>query len=236
MILVKLLLAHLLGDFILQPKAWVTVKEQRKLRSWQLYVHTLIHFVLINLLVWDLRFIGWAALLAVLHLVTDIIKVWLQKETTKRTWFFADQGIHLVVLTSVWAVSQDIRPDFSAMPTENLLILLTCLYALTLPVSVVIRTVISKWTPGTESGKPESLENAGNMIGILERILVFIFVVSGRWEAVGFLLAAKSVFRFGDLKDAHDRKLTEYVLIGTLLSFGIAIVLGMVYGKVMSNE
>jgi hypothetical protein len=42
-------------------------------------------------------------------------------------------------------------------------------------------------------------------------------------EAVGFLLAAKSVFRFGDLKDDHDRMRTEYVLIGTLLSFGIAI-------------
>ena len=42
--------------------------------------------------------------------------------------------------------------------------------------------------------------------------------------AVGFLLAAKSIFRFGDLKEAHDIKLTEYVLIGTLLSFGIAII------------
>ncbi|RYE13805.1 MAG: DUF3307 domain-containing protein, partial [Sphingobacteriales bacterium] len=44
------------------------------------------------------------------------------------------------------------------------------------------------------------------------------------FEAVGFLLAAKSIFRFGDLKEAHDIKLTEYVLIGTLLSFGMAIV------------
>lgn len=40
-------------------------------------------------------------------------------------------------------------------------------------------------------------------------------------EAVGFLLAAKSVFRFGDLRDDQDRKRTEYVLIGTLLSFGL---------------
>ena len=46
-------------------------------------------------------------------------------------------------------------------------------------------------------------------------------------EAVGFLLAAKSVFRFGDLKDDKDRMRTEYVLIGTLLSFGIAIGIGL---------
>ncbi|RZK66384.1 MAG: DUF3307 domain-containing protein, partial [Pedobacter sp.] len=44
-------------------------------------------------------------------------------------------------------------------------------------------------------------------------------------------LAAKSIFRFGDLKDAHDIKLTEYVLIGTLLSFSIAVAvsLGITY-------
>jgi hypothetical protein len=42
------------------------------------------------------------------------------------------------------------------------------------------------------------------------------------------LLAAKSIFRFGDLKEARERKLTEYILIGTLLSFGIAIATGIV--------
>jgi len=46
---------------------------------------------------------------------------------------------------------------------------------------------------------------------------------------VGFLLTAKSVFRFGDLKESKDRKLTEYILIGTLLSFGIAIIVGLSY-------
>jgi hypothetical protein len=72
------------------------------------------------------------------------------------------------------------------------------------------------------------LPNAGKYIGILERLLVFTFVVLGHWEAIGFLVAAKSVFRFGDLKESGNRKLTEYILIGTLLSFGIAVVAGIV--------
>lgn len=42
--------------------------------------------------------------------------------------------------------------------------------------------------------------------------------------AVGFLLAAKSVFRFGDLRDGTDRRRTQYFLVGTLLSFAIAFV------------
>jgi hypothetical protein len=62
----------------------------------------------------------------------------------------------------------------------------------------------------------------------LERLFVFLFVVTGHWEGIGFLLAAKSVFRFGDLKESKDRKLTEYILIGTLLSFGFATATGMI--------
>jgi hypothetical protein len=48
-------------------------------------------------------------------------------------------------------------------------------------------------------------------------------VVTGNLTSIGFLMAAKSIFRFGDLTPIQDRKLTEYVLIGTLISFGTAI-------------
>lgn len=77
------------------------------------------------------------------------------------------------------------------------------------------------------------MKDAGRYIGMLERLFVFTFVLLGQWEAIGFLLAAKSVFRFGDLTKASDRKLTEYILIGTLLSFGIAIMLGIVFSNLI---
>ena len=67
----------------------------------------------------------------------------------------------------------------------------------------------------------------------MERLFVFAFVISGHWEAIGFMLAAKSIFRFGDLKDSKDRKLTEYVLIGTMISFGTAIVIGIIIQKLL---
>jgi hypothetical protein len=73
----------------------------------------------------------------------------------------------------------------------------------------------------------EPLEKAGRWIGIIERVLVLTFVLIGEWSAVGFLLAAKSVLRFGDLRDARDKGQTEYVLIGTLLSFGLTILTGL---------
>ena len=55
-ILVKLLLAHLIGDFILQPKSWVDEKEKLKHRSPKLYVHAPLHGLLVLLLLWDLKF------------------------------------------------------------------------------------------------------------------------------------------------------------------------------------
>jgi hypothetical protein len=93
---------------------------------------------------------------------------------------------------------------------------------------VIIKTFISQWTPDTLYTVTSSLPDAGKIIGYLERLMVLTFILSHHWEAVGFLLAAKSVFRFGDLKESHDRKLTEYVLIGTLLSFGIALAVSLI--------
>jgi cytochrome c biogenesis protein CcdA len=75
----------------------------------------------------------------------------------------------------------------------------------------------------------KSLPNAGKYIGIIERLFVLIFIVIGRWEVIGLLIAAKSVFRFNDLKERNNRKLTEYILIGTLVSFGLAILAGLLY-------
>lgn len=80
-----------------------------------------------------------------------------------------------------------------------------------------------------EDSKSESLPQAGKYIGMLERLFVFCFVVLGQWQGIGFLIAAKSVFRFSDLSRAKDRKLTEYILIGTLLSFGLAIGISFLY-------
>ncbi len=85
---------------------------------------------------------------------------------------------------------------------------------------------LKKWTP--ESSDTQSLPNAGQWIGYIERILILTFVLVGSFEGVGFLMAAKSVFRFGELSKAKEIRTTEYVLIGTLASFTIAILTGII--------
>lgn len=229
---IKLLLAHLIGDFIVQPDSWVRSKETKTFKSPYLYLHGLIHFVLILLITWDLKMLPYAGLIAVSHIIIDIIKLELQKSYNKRWFFTVDQLLHLLVLAAV--AYYIARPSIVIDPVigNQVLILVTGFIFLLTPSSVIIKIFLSKWAPATEIKtdkiETQSLQHAGKMIGYLERILILIFILEGQWAAIGFLVTAKSVFRFSDLKIGQDRKLTEYILIGTLLSFGIAIIVGII--------
>jgi Protein of unknown function (DUF3307) len=170
-------------------------------------------------------------LIIVVHLVIDSIKIRFQTNDSKRSWFLIDQVLHFISLGIIGIWYQEIELNLTSVFNENILIFLTLAFFLTKPTSIAVKIIISKWTPHTNSKDDESLESAGKYIGILERLFVFVFIITNHWEAVGFLIAAKSVFRFGDLKESKDRKLTEYVLIGTMLSFGIAVFVGIIYSK-----
>jgi len=228
MIFVKLLLAHLAGDFLLQPESWVKHKESRKLQSGRLYLHVAVHIALTALVLWDLRLWYVAGLTGLSHFIIDATKIQFQKRKTKRSWFFIDQVLHLLILAAVAISIQKPAVNLAELIGERELILLTAVVIVTVPSSVVIKMLISQWAPHTGQNEDDSLQHAGKYIGILERLFALTFALTGHWEAVGFLITAKSVFRFGDLRKAKDRKMTEYVLIGTLLSFGIALFTGMV--------
>ena len=225
---IKLLLAHLLGDFIWQPNSWVADKEAKKHKSIYLYLHILLHGILAALLAGEIQFIPYAILIAVTHGAIDLIKLNFQKSTTKRTWFVVDQIAHILILIGIVFLYKNKTIELLWFGNQ-FWILITGLLFITKPTSIFIKTIISIWSPEeSNSHIDNSLASAGNYIGILERLFVFGFILTGHFEAIGFLLAAKSIFRFGDLKEAKDRKLTEYVLIGTLISFGIAILTGLI--------
>lgn len=228
MIFIKLILAHLLGDFVLQPNSWVADKENRKLKSKYLYFHVLIHTVLSFIFLWDLKLWWVAFLVGISHFIIDAAKLSFQTLKNKKIWFFADQALHISVLAGFSFYFNEFNFEF--IQNHNFLKIVMAALFLTSPASVFIKTLLSSWTPVADTQnniQTESLSSAGKYIGILERLLVFTFIVVNHWEGVGFMVAAKSVFRFSDLAQAKQRKLTEYVLIGTLLSFGMAVLTGI---------
>jgi len=228
-ILLKLFLAHIIGDFFLQPKKWVKEKEVKKLKSLKLYIHIAIHIALLFILTWDVTLWPLIVAISVSHFIIDVAKLFFQNKKTKRLWFFADQVLHIVSIFIAYTLLIENNFNVETIITKQTLLLIVCVLFLTQPVSIIMKTIFSKWNIAKLTQGNESLKDAGMYIGILERILVFVFVILNHWEAVGFLITAKSVFRFGDLKESKHRKLTEYILIGTLISFGIAIFVGILY-------
>ena len=204
LIFIKFILGHLIGDFILQPIKWVIHKESNKIRSKYLYLHVLLHFAIYMLLLWDLSLWKLALIITIGHFIIDVLKLYTNSFfKNKSIPFFIDQGLHVALMYCC--------------------VFYTNLYEHTLTLFQNL-----DWSNQIETDH-KSLPNAVKYIGIIERLFVFIFIVIGRWEVIGLLIAAKSVFRFNDLKERNNRKLTEYILIGTLVSFGLAILAGLLY-------
>jgi len=225
MILVKLILAHLIGDFFLQPRSWVENKIKKTWRSPALYIHVLIHILLIFLLFGDMSVWMPALIIGFSHYLIDGLKVSFQTDDNQAFLFGVDQFLHVIVLILVWINFWDVTPTL--VQPDYFLVLLTGALFLTLPSSVIMQKVMSRWNVEIDEENSKSLQGAGNYIGMLERLMIYIAILGGSLQVIGFLLAAKSVFRFGDLTRTKDRKLTEYILIGTLLSFLLAIITGL---------
>lgn len=235
-ILVKLLLAHLLGDFLLQPHSWVLEKEKYKVKSGKLYLHLLVHALILLVIIWDVSLWPLMAGIVGCHFIIDLLKLYLQKESNKTTLFLIDQLLHLFSI--VWVYFLFFKPTWTVLPywqNAGLWILITGLFFVTIVAGIIMQVLMQKWAEEIGANDGKSLKSAGKYIGILERLFIVGFILIGHWEIIGFLLAAKSIFRFGDLKEAKDRKLTEYILIGTLLSFGIAILVGLALQKLLQG-
>lgn len=224
----KLLLAHLLGDFLFQPLKWVLHKEANKVASKFLYLHVLLHFGITMLFLWDLNYWYIALIIAVSHYFIDLAKLYATPMfKNKAIPFFIDQTLHIAVLYScvyydnLWEHTQTLIQQLDWA-------LITAVVFVTFPAAIVMSKLLERMSDQITLDH-KSLPNAGKYIGIIERLFVLLFIILGRWEAIGLLITAKSVFRFNDLKESNNRKLTEYILIGTLLSFGLGILAGIIY-------
>lgn len=218
----KLFIAHLVGDFILFRNKKLKEKGRAIWKSKRLLLHAVIHFVLALIAIFDLRYWTYALAIGISHYLGDVVfRILLSR---RPQWaFILDQLYHIALMAIIAIV---ITGEYFNLHISW--IHLAGLVAVTFPAAKFIEVFLSQWPPTRSADKIKGLVNAGLWIGILERILIYVFIVTGHWEGIGFLLAAKSVFRFGDLTNSKDISLTEYILVGTLLSFCVAVVAGLI--------
>ena len=226
-LLLRLLSAHLLADFFLQSDKLCKAKnESGKKGVIAQLAHAFIHALSAYILLADWK--NWIIPLVIFvsHLIIDVLKSRLHGKGTVA--FLCDQSVHILVIVLLWwwlyaDSTQACVWLANVVSSKQLWAVILAYLSITKPASVLISKFIRNWTPSNNM-QGQGMPRAGEWIGYIERVLILTFVITGNIEAVGFLLAAKSVFRFGDLNKAKEIKITEYVLLGTLASFTIALI------------
>ncbi|MEZ5732749.1 MAG: DUF3307 domain-containing protein [Paracoccaceae bacterium] len=209
-----LLFAHALADFILQT-AYIA---QNKRRPLILLLHGAI--VLATAQAATGRVDAWPLLaLSLAHIAIDAAKS--AAGAAGLPAFLADQGAHLASLAvvawfwpglfagGVWAETPALATAMAGAAGAILAI-----RAGGFAVGKLMRAY-------QEAAPPEGLPSGGRMIGMLERAMIFLLVLVGQPEGVGFLIAAKSILRFDSA--SKNQHASEYVIIGTLASYGWAM-------------
>jgi hypothetical protein len=230
-------MAHFLADFTFQPQKWCDKKNTHLIAKEHVY-HVLIVFGLSYSAFWAYSFLSGmntpgilyaSVAIAAAHFLADTFKSYLLREKKMvKFLFFADQIFHLFVIFIVVCLLESYsgyRADNAIRRPQTLFFLLSLLLC-TKPANIFIKNIMEIYNITASGAKRNNdLPDAGKLIGIIERVLSFILIVSAHFDIVGFIIAAKSILRF---RDADTAK-TEYLLIGSLLSFGIAILLGIIY-------
>jgi Protein of unknown function (DUF3307) len=223
--LIKLILSHLLTDFMLQPNKWIQERKEKHFGSVRLYLHGL----LTGILVWV--FIGWQYWAVALVIMTSHILIdgWKSYREENFFYFLIDQVFHFMIIFSCWLFVffnwTDVIDRWHAInANETFWKITTGIIFLTMPAAFFIGKMTKRWRE--KMADAESLDNAGKWIGIAERLIILIFVLNNQYSAIGLLVAAKGIIRFNE-KDRQEIK-TEYLVIGTLLSILIAIVTALI--------
>lgn len=219
-------IAHLCLDYFFQTDKLAMQKNTIGFKSSFLYWHTLACFALSWLFSLQVSFVFAAAIIALSHFLMDGFKRHLNNSGYfGRYAFFIDQAIHLAVLTIVVILFDKwngINPSIEVSINFKYLLIITGYLVCLKPANIFIREVFK--ATEIQVSSDNEMPNAGKVIGVLERILTLTFILVSQYSAVGFLIAAKSILRYGN----NETLKTEYVLIGTMLSFGIAVIAGII--------
>lgn len=213
-----LLFAHVIADFVLQT-GYIAAHKRR---AGVLLLHSAI--VLLTAQAALGRVDAWElAALALVHGIADWGKARFGKPGLGP--FLADQAVHLATILAVAVYAPGLWAGglWAGLGLDWLPALMTLVAGAILATRAGGFAVGLLMRPWNDVDLPKGLTNGGALIGLLERGLIFLLVMVDQAAGIGFLIAAKSVLRFETT--SKDQKAGEYVIIGTLASFGWAMLI-----------
>lgn len=232
---IPLLTAHLVGDFLVQTDRSIQMKNN----FWALSKHGLLIAFLSYLVLGIIP--AWEITLGILisHVLLDAWKTH-TKRGSALSRFLIDQGAHILIIY-LFSAAANVRYGGVGGVWERLfgwkyLVVLTFAAGAIISVyvlSFIVELVLDSLNLKEKSGEEVDLQGGGRMIGYLERSLIFLFILIEYPAGIGFLVAAKSIFRFGELTAPDKRRQAEYIIIGTLLSILLGTVSAVLTAQVL---
>ena len=212
-----LLAGHLVAEFWIQPNMLGVQKMEDGIKSSKLVFHVAIASMLPVVFTFQLNLWWFVPIIFITHILIDFFKTKLKDNIVS---FLFGQLLHITVL---WVLAFGATKMQLSVNTHVFWIYASGFILITNPVGIFT----GKFLNIVIQNKKKTLKiDISGWIGIMERILILAFITTGQLSAVGFLIAAKSVFRFNDTREDGSKK-TEYFLLGTLISFAFATVVGL---------
>lgn len=237
-----LIILHLLGDFYLQTTKVAQCKNARKGlacesckkckdNSWINWKYMLVHSLLyiipfgaLYVIVESIHAIAVLGVLFVTHIVIDTASCYFNRKNKQTVVFILDQAFHVGIICLIprfVTFSHNINDSCYAV----LKVVFTCL-VLIMPCSVLINKLFKDIYPqSNEMG----MFDIGSIIGVMERILTFIFACFESFPAIAIIITVKTWARTNDLKEPEFRN--KY-LLGTLTSLVLALIIFIVYKSI----
>lgn len=215
---IKLLASHFVGDFILQPDKLVALKNGDRYRFLWISLHaflcTLAAYIFVG--AWSYWWLFLVVLFPI-HALIDKIKSMLKDNYV---YFLFDQLLHIATLILLVYL---LAPKITVCGfSQERWLTATAYIWISIPAGIFIKEFLKIYQPEIIR---EPSSKTGFVIGVIERIMILAFIFANHFEAIGFLVAAKSILRFNDTKNEIHK--TEYYLLGTLVSFAVAILTGI---------
>lgn len=230
-LLICLFTAHISGDFLFQPDK--IAKNKKRLLV--VLLHSLIMGALTYVICGD--WTNWIIPVAMFisHLLIDGLKALVKKDNL--LIFILDQTFHvaIIIILAKYVFLAQVKNfywlDRLGKDVPGYLILFMGMILVTKTSGLVIAYILAPFEKKIDETKKElhgrGFDNGGKVIGYLERMLIFLLLLMNEPAGIGFLITAKTLFRFGEIREKGNRLEVEYILIGTLLSFFMAIVISL---------
>jgi len=234
----SLIFCHLLADFVLPVKK-LSQKGLTALAYSAIHVSLVILILLLsgdydNYGIFKPVFLG---VIFIEYLIIGLIRNTLAKKSKDHIVFIIEQAYHFMILLTIayfWDNNSYFYWDNDFF--YSIIACATGIMGITLFSGKLMKLVTDDFINQNVSLKEDiesGLIEGGKYIGILERILIFIFILIDQPLAVGFLIAAKSLLRI-ESDPKHHRRM-EYILVGTLFSFLLALLFSLFTKELLSG-